>query len=84
MTINEAYKSFAALKVNFSVGLESIKPFRFYHTNIIHAFIPEKRDSENQVNAWSPFAVFSNYLLYLGSPELRLNIPLVIPELREH
>jgi hypothetical protein len=37
---------FAMLKVNFSAGLASIKPFRFYQINIIHALIPGKRDSE--------------------------------------
>lgn len=42
---------FAALRVNFSTGLESIKPFRFYQTKIIHALIPGKGDLENEVNA---------------------------------
>lgn len=83
LTINEAYKPFASLKVNFSVGLESIKPFRFYQTNTLHAFVPEKRDSEHQVNAQLFFAEFSNYLLHLRSPELKLNTPQVIPKLRE-
>lgn len=74
---------FAALKVNFSAGLESIKPFRFYQTNS-HALIPGKRDLENEVNVQLSFAEFNNYSIREGSPELRLNILHVIPKLSEH
>lgn len=74
---------FAALKVNFSAGLESIKPFRFYPANT-HALIPGKRDLENEVNVQLSFAEFNNYFTWEGSPELRLSIIHVIPKLSEH
>lgn len=73
MTVNEFKNHFAVLKVNFSEGLESINSFQFYQTNFIHILISGKRELDNEVNAQF-FAEFNNYLLYLGSPELRLNI----------
>lgn len=73
----------AALKVNFSAGLESIKPFRFYQTNT-HALISGKRDLENEVNVQLSFAEFNNYFIWERSPELRLNILHVFPKLSEH
>lgn len=33
---------FAALKMIFSTGVESIKQFRSYRVNIIHALVPGK------------------------------------------
>lgn len=74
---------FAALKVNFSAGLESIKPFKFYQTNT-HALILGKTDLENEVNVQLSFAEFNNYSIWEGSPELRLNILHVIHKLSEH
>lgn len=73
MTVNEFKNHFAVLKVNFSEGLESINSFQFYQTNFIHILISGKRELDNEVNAQF-FAEFNNYLLHLGSPELRLNI----------
>lgn len=73
-----------ALKVNFSTGLERMSPFRFYEMNIIHALIPGKRELKNEVNAQLPFAEFNNCLRPLGSPELRLNIPQLMPQFSEH